>query len=160
MGANEIKQLRQRTGAGILDCKKALQESEGDIDTAIDWLRAKGIAKAAKRAGKAATEGLVTSYVHAGGRIGVLLEVNCETDFVARGDEFQGFAKDVAMHIAAAAPRWVSREEAESDEVEREKAIFLQQALDSGKPENIAEKMVSGKLEKTSLFGTRLKSSW
>lgn len=148
ISAAQIKELRGKTGAGILDCKKALKSTEGDFEKAVDWLRTKGIAKAAKKASRAATEGSVFSYIHGGGRLGVLLEVNCETDFVARGDVFQDFVKDVAMHIAAAGPRWVRREDADAAEVEREKAIFKQQAMDSGKPEHIAEKMVVGKLNK------------
>ena len=148
ISATMVKDLRGKTGAGILDCKKALTETEGDFEAAVNWLKAKGMAIAAKKASRAATEGTVFAYIHGGGKLGVLLEVNCETDFVARGDEFQGFAKDVAMHIAAASPRWVSRDEASAEEVEREKAIFLQQAIESGKPEHIAEKMVAGKLEK------------
>ncbi len=148
ISATQVKELRGKTGAGILDCRKALQESDGDVEKAIDWLRAKGVAKAAKKASRAATEGLVFSYIHGGGKLGVLLEVNCETDFVARGDDFQGLVKDVAMHIAAAGPQWVRREDAPDDVIAREKAVFIQQAVEAGKPEHIAEKMVVGKLEK------------
>jgi elongation factor Ts len=143
-----VKDLRVKTGAGILDCKKALTESSGDFDKAIDWLRTKGMAIAAKKATRAATEGTVHSYIHAGGKLGVLIEINCETDFVARGDDFQEFVRDVAMHVAACGPRWVRRADAADEEIERERAIFKQQAIDSGKPEAIAEKMVSGKLQK------------
>jgi len=143
-----VKDLRVKTGAGILDCKKALTETSGDFDKAIDWLRTKGMAIAAKKAARAATEGAVHSYIHAGGKLGVLLEVNCETDFVARGDDFQEFVQDVAMHVAACGPRWVRRADAAEDEIDRERAIFKQQAIDSGKPEAIAEKMVAGKLQK------------
>ena len=146
--ASMIKELRGQTGAGILDCRKALQEADGDMEKAIDWLRAKGVAKAAKKASRAATQGLVYSYIHAGGKLGVLLEVNCETDFVARGDDFQELVKDVAMHVAAMSPMWVRREEVPADVIEREKAVFIQQAIEAGKPEAIAEKMVVGKLSK------------
>jgi len=148
ISASMVKDLRVKTGAGILDCKNALTETAGDFDKAVDWLRTKGMAIAAKKAGRLATEGGVHSYIHAGGKLGVLLEVNCETDFVARGDDFQEFVQDVAMHIAASGPRWVCREEAPEDEIDREKGIFKQQAIDSGKPEAIAEKMVTGKLQK------------
>jgi elongation factor Ts len=148
ISATDVKELREKTGAGILDCRKALEECGGDFDKAVDWLRAKGIAKAAKKADRVATEGLVYSYIHAGGKIGVLVEVNCETDFVARGDEFRGFVHDVAMQIAAAAPRWVRAEDVPPDELLREKAIFKQQAMESGKPEAVAEKMVVGKVKK------------
>jgi len=148
ISASDVKQLRGQTGAGILDCRKALVETDGDFDKAVDWLRAKGIAKAAKKASRAATEGAVYSYIHAGGKIGVLLEVNCETDFVARGDEFKAFVHDVALHIAAAAPLWVNEADADQDTLDREKAVAKQQAIESGKPENIAEKMVVGKVKK------------
>ena len=148
VSASMVKDLRTKTGAGILDCKKALTETSGDFDKAVDWLRTKGMAIAAKKAGRIATEGTVHAYIHAGGKLGVLLEVNCETDFVARGDDFQEFVQDVAMQVAACGPRWVRREDAPVDEIAREKAIFKQQAIDSGKPEAIAEKMVAGKLNK------------
>ena len=148
ISASDVKQLRGQTGAGILDCRKALVESDGDFDKAVDWLRAKGIAKAAKKAGRIATEGQVYSYIHAGGRIGVLLEVNCETDFVARGDEFKAFVHDVALHIAATQPLWVREEDADQATLEREKAVAKQQAIEEGKPEAIAEKMVVGKVKK------------
>ena len=148
VSASQVKQLREKTGAGILDCRKALQENSGDFEKATDWLRAKGIAKAAKKATRAATEGSVVSYIHAGGKIGVLLEVNCETDFVARGDEFQALAHDIALHIAAANPQWVRREDVPSAVLDREKRVFKAQAMESGKPEQIAERMVVGKLDK------------
>jgi elongation factor Ts len=160
ISASQIKELRGKTGAGILDCKKALGAVDGDFEKAVDWLRTKGIAKAAKKSTRAATEGSVFSYIHGGGRLGVLLEVNCETDFVARGDVFQTFVKDVSMHIAAASPSWVRREDAPADEVSREKAIFLQQAMDSGKPEHIAEKMVVGKLNKYYAENCLLEQDW
>jgi len=148
MGMAEIKQLRERTGAGILDCKKALTEAEGDIDAAIDWLRAKGIANAAKKSGRIASEGLVVSYIHGGGKIGVLLEVNCETDFVAINDEFQSMCNDIAMHIAASAPEYVAKEDVPADAIEREKKIQIARVIEEGKPEHIAEKIVSGRMGK------------
>ena len=148
ISASQVKELREKTGAGILDCRKALAENDGDFEKATDWLRAKGIAKAAKKSSRAATEGTVYSYIHGGGKLGVMLEVNCETDFVARGDDFQSFVHDVAMHIAAAGPLWVAEEDADPATLEREKAVAKQQAMESGKPENIAEKMVTGKIKK------------
>jgi elongation factor Ts len=148
MGMAEIKQLRERTGAGILDCKKALSEADGDIDAAIDWLRAKGISNAAKKSGRIASEGLVVSYIHGGGKIGVLLEVNCETDFVAINEEFQNMCTDIAMHIAASAPEYVSKEDVPPDAIEREKKIQLARVIEEGKPEHIAEKIVSGRMGK------------
>ncbi len=148
VSAQLVKELREQTGAGFMDCKKALAECSGDYEKAIDFLRKKGLAAAAKKAGRIATEGAVLSYIHQGGRIGVLLEVNCETDFVARGEDFQNFAKDIAMHIAAINPRYLKREEVPENVLQREKEIFKQQAIESGKPEAIAEKMVGGKVEK------------
>jgi len=148
VSASMVKELREKTGAGILDCRKALIENEGQIEAAIDWLRAKGVAKAAKKSGRAATEGTVLSYIHGGGSLGVLLELNCETDFVSRGDDFQGLAKDIAMHIAASSPQWVAQADVPAAVIERETAIFIQQAVEAGKPPNIAEKMVGGKLKK------------
>jgi elongation factor Ts len=148
MGALEIKELRQRTGAGILDCKKALTENDGDIEAAVDWLRAKGIASAAKKAGRAATEGAVHAYIHAGGKIGVLVEVNAETDFVARTDDFRALVKDIAMHIAASAPEYVRREDVPAAAVEREKAIQRQRVIEEGKPEHIADRIVEGRMGK------------
>ncbi|MFT6143308.1 MAG: elongation factor Ts [Myxococcota bacterium] len=143
-----IKQLRQRTGAGILDCKKALDESDNNLEAAIDWLRAKGIAKAAKKAGRAATEGIVYSYIHAGGTIGVLVEVNCETDFVTKTDQFKELVHDIAMHIAAAAPTVVSREELSEDDIARERDVQKARVLEEGKPEHIADKIVDGRMGK------------
>ncbi len=143
-----IKELRDKTNAGMMDCKKALTETGGDMEKAIDLLRQKGLAVAQKRAGRATSEGVVESYIHAGGKIGVMVEVNCETDFVAKTDDFKTFARDVAMHIAAVSPVAVRREEVPADLVEREKAIYTQQAIDSGKPEHIAEKIVTGRMEK------------
>lgn len=148
MSAQAIKDLRQRTGAGILDCKKALTESNGNIDQAIDWLRAKGIASAAKKAGRAATEGAVTAYIHAGGKIGVLVEINCETDFVALTDDFKNLCNDVAMHIAAAAPEYVRRDEVPDDAVAHEKKVQIARVIEEGKPANIAEKIVEGRITK------------
>jgi len=144
----EIKNLRERSGAGILDCKKALTENGDDLDAALDWLRAKGIASAAKKSSRIASEGLVESYIHANGKIGVLLEVNCETDFVALNDGFKGFVRDLAMHIAAAAPDYVSRDEVPAEAVEKEKAVQLARTIEEGKPEHIAEKIVQGRMDK------------
>lgn len=143
-----VKELRDKTAAGMMDCKKALTETDGDMEKAIDLLRQKGLAVAAKRAGRATSEGVIATYIHAGGKLGVMVEVGCETDFVAKTDKFIEFAHDVAMHIAAANPVSVTREEVPDDIVTREKDIYIQQALDSGKPENIVEKMVTGKVEK------------
>ena len=148
MSLAQIKTLRQRTGAGMLDCKKALTENEGDIEEAIDWLRQKGITKAAKKAGRVATEGLVHSYIHAGGKIGVLVEVNAETDFVAKTERFQELVNDIAMHIAASAPEYVSKEEVPAEAIEREKAVQLARVIDEGKPAHIAERIVSGRMGK------------
>lgn len=143
-----VKELRDKTSAGMMDCKKALAETEGDMDKAVDLLRQKGLAVAAKRAGKATSEGTIGTYVHAGGKLGVMVELGCETDFVAKTDAFVEFARDIAMHIAAASPVGITREDIPEDVIAREKEIYVQQALDSGKPEAIVEKMVSGKLDK------------
>jgi len=148
MGMNLIKELRQRTGAGILDCKNALDASDNNIDAAIDFLRAKGQASAAKKAGRAATEGAVKAYIHAGGKVGVLLEINCETDFVAKTDDFKALIHDVCMHIAAAGPEYVSEDEVPADAVSKERAVQLQRVLEEGKPEHIAERIVSGRMNK------------
>ncbi len=148
MGMSEIKALRARTGAGILDCKKALAENDGDVDKAIDWLRAKGAAKAAKKADRAAAEGLVHAYIHAGGKIGVLVEVNAETDFVSRNEQFQELVNDIALHIAAAAPEYVRREEVDSAAAEKERAVQKARVLEEGKPEHIADKIVDGRMNK------------
>ena len=144
----DIVKLRKRTGAGFVDCKKALTESNGDIDKASEWLREKGIAAAAKKADRIAAEGAVCSYIHMGGKIGVLVEINCETDFVARSDSFQELCKNVAMHIAAARPEYVSREEVPSATVEHEKEILRVQALNEGKKPEIVEKMIEGRVNK------------
>jgi elongation factor Ts len=146
ISAKDVKALRDQTGAGMMDCKKALVESEGDIEKAIDILRVKGQAQAAKRGGRAASEGVVQSYVHATGKIGVLVEINCETDFVARNDDFQEFARDIALHIAAAAPQYVSEDEVPEEDKQRELRIFEEQAAD--KPENVRPKIAEGRLRK------------
>ncbi len=143
-----VKELRELTGAGMMDCKKALQEADGDLDKAVDILRKSGAAAAAKKAGRIAAEGTVLSYIHAGGKIGVLVEVNCETDFVARTDDFQNLVKDIAMHIAAADPRFVERAEVSEAMLAKEREIYRDQALQSGKPENVVDRIVDGKMEK------------
>ncbi|MBN2909355.1 translation elongation factor Ts [Polycladomyces sp. WAk] len=148
ISAAQVKELREKTGAGMMDCKKALQEANGDMEKAVEILREKGLAAAEKKAGRIAAEGIVESYIHAGGRIGVLVEVNCETDFVAKNAEFQAFVKDIAMQIAAMAPKYVRREEVPAEEVEKEREILRTQALNEGKPEHIVDKMVAGRLEK------------
>jgi len=143
-----VKELRDRTNAGMMDCKKALTESDGDIEKAVVWLRQKGLAVAAKRAGRATSEGAIQAYIHAGNKIGVMVEVSCETDFVAKTDQFVGFARDVAMHIAASNPLCISREEVPSAILEKEREIYRNQALESGKPEKIVEKMIEGRVDK------------
>ena len=148
VSANVVKELREKTGAGFMDCKKALAETGGDLEKAIDYLRQKGVAAAAKKADRVVTDGAVGAYVHPGGKIGVLLEINCQTDFVARTAEFQALLKDIAMQIAAANPRCIRREEVPAEELEKEKTIYRQQALESGKPEKVVEKIVDGKLER------------
>ena len=148
ISASAVRKLREQTGIGLMACKKALQETDGDIEKAVDFLRKQGMAAVEKRAGRDALEGLVTSYIHPGNRLGVLLEVNCETDFVARTDDFQQFAKDVAMHIAAEQPKAVDRESVDSSIIDHEREIYLEQAKNAGKPENIAEKIVTGRIEK------------
>ncbi|MBQ1942291.1 MAG: translation elongation factor Ts [Clostridia bacterium] len=146
--ASDVMNLRQQTGAGMMDCKKALTESDGNVEKAVEYLREKGIATAAKKAGRIAAEGVVDSYIHMGGKVGVLVEVNCETDFVARGDVFKNLVHDVALQIAAAKPLYVSREEVPAETLEKEKEILLQQAINEGKPQNIAERMVEGRIKK------------
>jgi elongation factor Ts len=143
-----VKDLRQRTGAGVVDCKKALQEAKGNMDSAIDYLRRKGLATAAKKAGRIATDGLVSSYIHAGGKMGVLVEINCETDFVAKTEDFQSFVKNIAMHIAAANPQYIRREEIPEEFLEKERDIYRTQALDAGKPQKVIDKIVEGKMER------------
>jgi len=148
ISAPMVKELRDKTGAGIMDCKAALTESDGNIEAAIDFLRKKGIATAKKRAGRAASEGTIQSYIHMGGKIGVMVEVNCETDFVAKNDDFRDFAKNIAMHIAATNPVGITPEDVPEDIIEREKGIYRAQALETGKPENILDKIAEGKLLK------------
>ena len=143
-----VKELREKTGAGMLDCKNTLEHSNGDIDKAIKVLREKGLASASKKSGRAAKEGLVSSYIHGDGRIGVLLEINCETDFVARNEKFQSFVKDIAMHVAAMNPSYVKADEIPEDVKTAEKEIYTKQVKDSGKPDNIIEKIVQGRMEK------------
>ncbi|HYG65945.1 MAG TPA: translation elongation factor Ts [Thermoanaerobaculia bacterium] len=146
--AQMVKELRERTGAPMMDCKKCLGEAGGDLDKAADLLRKKGIASADKKSGRVTAEGAVGSYIHGGGKIGVLVEVNCETDFVARTDDFQALVRDIAMHIAAAEPRAVRREEVTQELLDREREIFREQALASGKPANVVDRIVEGKMEK------------
>jgi elongation factor Ts len=146
--AGDVKELRERTGAGMMDCKRALQETSGDMDAAVDYLRKKGAAAAERRVGKDAREGVVESYIHHSRKVGVLVELNCETDFVARTDQFLELARDLAMHVAASDPIAVAREDVPEDVVERERAIFLAQVKETGKPEHIADKIVDGKLRK------------
>jgi elongation factor Ts len=143
-----VKELRDKTNAGMMDCKRALSETEGDLEKAVDLLRQKGLAVAQKRADRATSEGVVECYIHAGNKLGVMVEVGCETDFVAKTDDFMAFARDIAMHIAASNPVAVTREEVPADLIARETDIYKAQALDSGKPENIVDKIVSGKIEK------------
>ena len=145
--ANDVKTLRERTGAGMMDCKNALVECDGDMEKAVDYLREKGIAKAAKKAGRIAAEGIVDSYIHMGGRVGVLLEVNCETDFVANSDQFRTLVHDIALQIAASNPLYVKPEDVPTEVLEKEKAILRAQALEEGKPEKIVDKMVEGRIK-------------
>lgn len=144
----DIKKLRKKTGAGIMDCKKALKESNGDFEKAIVWLRQKGLSSLAEKADREAKEGLIESYIHTGGKVGVLLEVNCETDFVARNDEFKEFVHDLAMQIAAQAPLYISREKVPREIIEKQKGIFLEQLKEQDKPEHVMDKIIDGKLEK------------
>ena len=146
--ASMVSELRARTGAGIMECKKALTETKGDVEKALDELRKSGIAKAAKKAGRTTAEGLVHSYIHPGGKVGVLIEVNCETDFVARNEKFQALVHDLSMHVAAAGPMAVGREDVDPGIVEREKNLFEAQARESGKPDNVVDKMVEGRMGK------------
>jgi len=148
VSASVVKELREKTGAGMMDCKKALAETEGDVRKAIDYLRQKGLAAAAKKADRAAADGAVGAYVHPGGKIGVLVEINCETDFVARTGEFQTLLKDIAMQVAAANPRYVRREDVSPAELDKEKEIYRQQALETGKPEKVIDKIVEGKIDR------------
>ena len=143
-----VKELRDKTNAGMMDCKKALAETEGDLEQAVDLLRKKGLAVARKRSDRATSEGVIASYIHAGGKLGTLVEVGCETDFVAKTDDFIAFARDVAMHVAASSPVAIGRDEVDQEMLERERKILEQQALDSGKPANIVEKIVTGRMDK------------
>jgi elongation factor Ts len=146
--ASDVKALRERTGAAMMDCKAALNEAGGDPEKAVEILRVKGQASAAKRSGRSTSEGVVSSYIHANGKIGVLVEVQCETDFVARNDDFTGFAREIALHVAAAAPRYVSADEIPEDEVQAERTVFEQKAAEEGKPENVRDRIVEGQLTK------------
>jgi elongation factor Ts len=146
--AQSVKDLRDATGAGMMDCKKALNESGGDFDKAVVWLREKGMASAAKRSDRDASQGAVTSYIHMGGKIGVLAEINCETDFVARGEKFQAFCKDVCLQICSASARWARREDVPAEAIAAEKDIYVKQAAETGKPANVCEKIAEGKLNK------------
>jgi len=148
ISADVVKKLREKTGVGLMDCKEALRAADGDMEKAVDFLREKGLAKLAKRTGRAATEGSISSYIHTGGKVGAMAEVNCETDFVAKTDEFQAFVKDVVMQITASNPSYIRREDIPSEVLEREKTIYRNQARDSGKPEKILDKIAEGKLEK------------
>lgn len=143
-----VKELREKTGAGMMDCKRALTEANGDIERAGEVLREKGLASAAKKSGRVAAEGIVESYIHGGGRIGVLVEVNCETDFVAKNDDFRNFVKDIAMHIAASNPQYVKRDEVPEEMISKEREIVRAQTLNEGKPEKIVDKIVDGRIEK------------
>jgi elongation factor Ts len=160
ISAKDVAELRQRTGAGMMECKKALEENGGDFEKATDWLRARGIAKSEKRAEKAASEGLVESYVHHNGKVGVLVELNCETDFVARTDDFRGLAKEVAMHVAFANPLAVSAEDVDPAVVERERNVYREQVAQEGKPEAIRAKIVEGKLKKFYSESVLLEQPW
>lgn len=148
VSAEMVKELREKTGAGIMDCKQALTESSGDMGAAVDFLRKKGLATAKKRAGRDASEGVIQSYIHMGGKIGVMVEVNCETDFVAKTDDFKDFAKNIAMHIAATNPVGIKPEDVPEAIINKEKEIYRAQALETGKPENIVDKIAEGKLQK------------
>jgi len=148
ISASTVQDLRSRTGAGMMDCKKALAETNGDVEKAIEYLRKKGISSAEKKSGRETKQGSIISYIHGGGRIGVLLEINCETDFVARNESFQNFARDVAMHVAASNPRYLNREAVPGDVIEKEKAIHRDQMKDQKKPENIIEKIIEGKINR------------
>jgi elongation factor Ts len=148
INAAMVKQLREKTGAGMMDCKSALTEVGGDMEKAVEFLRKKGLATAQKRAGRVMTEGMIQSYIHMNAKLGVLVEVNCETDFVAKNDDFQGFAKNIAMHIAASNPLGITPEDVPQEVIEKEKEIYRAQALDMGKPENVIDKIVEGKLKK------------
>lgn len=148
INAKQVKELREKTGAGMMNCKKALTEVDGDFEKAVIYLREQGVSSAAKKEGRSTAEGLIATYVHTGDKLAVMVEINCETDFVARTDEFRGFARDVAMHIAASAPMCVNREELDQDTIEKEREVYRQQAINDGKPEKIVDKIVNGRIEK------------
>ncbi len=148
ISADAVKKLREKTGVGLMDCKEALKHSDGDMEKAVDFLREKGLAKLQKRMGRVASEGSVAAYIHTGGKVGAMVEINCETDFVAKTDQFQNFVKDVAMQITAANPLYVKREDIPQEHLDRERTIYRNQALESGKPEKIIDKIAEGKLEK------------
>lgn len=148
ISADAVKKLREKTGVGLMDCKEALKHSNGDMEKAVDFLREKGLAKLQKRMGRVASEGSVAAYIHTGGKVGAMVEINCETDFVAKTDQFQNFVKDIAMQITAANPLYVKREDIPQEHLDREKTIYRNQALESGKPEKIVDKIAEGKLEK------------
>lgn len=148
ISADAVKKLREKTGVGLMDCKEALKHSDGDMEKAIDFLREKGLAKMQKRMGRVASEGSVAAYIHTGGKVGAIVEINCETDFVAKTEQFQNFVKDVAMQVTAANPLYVKREDIPQEHIDREKTIYRNQALESGKPEKIIDKIAEGKLEK------------
>ena len=148
ISATMVKQLREKTGSGMMDCKKALAECNGDMEKAVDFLRKKGLATAQKRAGRAMTEGAINAYIHMGGKLGVLVEINCETDFVARNEDFKEFSKNIAMHIAASNPLGIRPEDVPQDIIDKEKDIYRAQAAEMGKPENVVEKIVEGKIQK------------
>ncbi len=148
ISAKTVKELREKTGAGFMDCKKALTETDGDLEKAIVYLREKGLSAAQKKAGRVTAEGLVYAYIHSGGKLGVLVEVNCETDFVARNEDFASLVHDIAMHIAAMAPQYVSRSEVPAEVIEAERAIYVAQAKETGKPDHVIEKIVEGKIDK------------
>lgn len=148
ISAKMVKELRDKTGAGMMDCKKALQDSEGDLEKAVTWLREKGLSKAKQKAGRSATEGIIGSYIHMNNKIGVMVELNCETDFVAKNEKFKEFAKNLAMQVAATSPLSISPHDLPQEYIQKEKEIFLKQAMDEGKPEHIAEKIVQGRINK------------
>ena len=148
ISATMVKELREKTGAGIMDCKEALAECQGDMEKAVDFLRKKGLATAAKRAGRATSEGTIQSYIHMGGKIGVMVEVDCETDFVAKTDDFIEFARNLAMHIAATSPVGITSDDVSADIIDRERAIYRDQALEMGKPEKMIDKIIDGKMNK------------
>ncbi|MFP4445566.1 MAG: translation elongation factor Ts [Desulfosudaceae bacterium] len=148
ISAGMVKELRDKTGAGMMDCKEALTECNGDIEKSVDYLRTKGLAKAAKRSGRETAEGVIESYIHMGGKIGVMVEVNCESDFVAKTDDFKEFARNIAMHIAASSPAGIEPEDVPEEVVERERAVYREQVLEMGKPENMVDKIVEGKIKK------------